>query len=391
MSPTADIKIAYTNDQLFPITETDAEQLMSAMAEVGKLDGVQVDFIFPAKWGEPGPTAEALADYYAVDQSFRVFARRSAYPSFRGLEKMSHGVVSLLHPAFKAADLLYTRNLPSALATLALTLKPVMYETFRPWPDQQKSLVPLLRWMVSNERLLGVVTHSALAGRSFLDIGMKEEKLLVAYNGYDPERMAPVLSKEEACERLGLPADKPQVSYVGHVTMGKGLGMMLDLAREIPEAIFVIVGSLGRGAVESLAESLVNVRIVPWLPFHDAIPYLYASDILFIPPSWDPLKKVGNTVLPIKTFQYMASGRAIFGPATPDLMELLKDGQNAVLVEPDNLDAAREALTALLADPERYRALGAKALADVADLTWARRALKLRHFIEERLLAAGAR
>ena len=198
MKRARDIKIVYTNDQLFPITETDAEQLMSAMAEVGRLSGAEVDFIFPQKWGALGPTADELAAYYEVEKSFRVFTQKSAFPSFRGLEKLGHGVATLFHPVFKEADLLYTRNLPNAMAALALTRKPVMYETFRPWSRQRKSLVPLLRWMVASERLLGVVTHSALAGQSFLDIGMPKEKLLVAYNGYDPDRMQPVLDKEAA-------------------------------------------------------------------------------------------------------------------------------------------------------------------------------------------------
>ncbi len=384
------IRIAYANDQIFPLNETDAEQLISAMSAVGGLDRAEVCLLLPARFGAAGVTAEELAEHYEVAGNFRVATRRSLFPSVRGLEKTGHALATLRMPEYRGADLLYTRNLPTAMSALSFGDKPVVYETFRPWPRQHPSLTPLLRRLVTHRRFLGAVTHSKLAGQAFLDIGLAPEKLLVAYNGYDPKRLEPVLDRETAREMLGLPRERAVVTYLGHVRMAKGLGIMLELASRYPDAEFVIVGSTGEGEVERRAAAIGNVRVVGWKRFRDTSPYLYASDILFIPPTVGPLEKVGNTVLPIKTFLYMASGRAIFGPSSPDLLEVLESERNALLVTPDDPDAAARGLGGLLASPDERRRLGACAASDVAALTWERRAIKILGFLEERLAEYGA-
>jgi glycosyltransferase involved in cell wall biosynthesis len=81
----------------------------------------------------------------------------------------------------------------------------------------------------------------------------------------------------------------------------------------------------------------------------------------------------------------MASGRPIFGPATPDLQEVLKSGLNAVLVEPDDYDVALEALEALLKSDETLEELGRQAAYDVQAMTWDNRAVRVRDFMVEHM------
>jgi glycosyltransferase involved in cell wall biosynthesis len=231
------------------------------------------------------------------------------------------------------------------------------------------------------------VLHSDLARTSYENAGVAPDRLLTAHNGYDPERLEPRLSRTTARERCGLP-NRPTVTYAGRVTMEKGLGLMLDMARALPDVQFVIVGSEGEGEVERQAASLDNVRVVPWQPFDDTVPYLYAANVLLIPPSTKPLKEVGNTVLPMKTFLYMAAGRAILAPASPDLQELLRDGENAALVPPDAPDAAIRRLRTLLEAPNDCDRLGRAARSDIENHTWPRRAERVLHFIQHRRGAA---
>ncbi len=378
------MKIVYINDQIFPSHETDTEQILSMVSALGAL-GEDVELLLPVRWDRPPVTAQELARHYQVEWTFRAKSLPSVFPSFRGLEKLGHAGAGLFSRAAREADVLYTRNLPSAGAALRFGDKPVVYETFRPWPDQQPLLRPFLKWMARHPRLLLVVTHSRFAGDSFARIGLPPEKLMPAHNGYDPRRMQPVRTKEEARKFLGLPENRPVVTYAGHVNQAKGCGLLIEMARAMPETIFILVGSRGRGEVEQLAETAENVRIVPWQPFRETVPYLYASDVLIVPPTAGPLNKVGNTVLPIKTFLYMASGRTIFGPDTPDLKEILEDDRNAVLVPPDALPEAIQRLQALLNDSERLNRLGNTALEDARELTWENRALRILRRIREGL------
>jgi glycosyltransferase involved in cell wall biosynthesis len=93
----------------------------------------------------------------------------------------------------------------------------------------------------------------------------------------------------------------------------------------------------------------------------------------------------GHTVLPMKLYGYLAAGRAILAPATPDIGELLVDDQNAVLVPPSNLEQASHALAALLSDDARRARLARAAQETGKTLTWDARAERLEAFIRQRL------
>lgn len=375
--------IAYLTDQLLPQTATDTEYMISTVAAFGEV-GVEVTLVKPEHWWDPDPGRDAIAEYYQVDPTFEVASVRSVYPNIRGIEKVAQGLVGPCHPTARRADVLYTYTLPILLGALLVGTRPIVYETYRPWPYQQPWSAPLFRWIARHPRFLGAVLHSEHARTSYEDAGLDPNMLLAARAGYDPERLSPRLSRAEARTKCNLP-DRPTVTYTGRVTMGKGLDLMLDMARALPEVQFVIVGSEGQGPVEREAATLDNVRVVPWQPFDEMTLYLYAADVLLIPPSTTPLKEVGNTVLPMKTFPYMAAGRAILAPNSPDLQELLQDGENAALVPPDDPNAAIRRLRALLDEPDTRERLGAAARADIEDHTWPRRAERILHFIQRRM------
>ena len=375
--------IAYITDQLLPQTATDTEQMMSMIGGF-EAAGANVTLVKPEHWGEAEPGRDAIADYYQIESTFEVASVRSVYPNIRGIEKVAQGLFGPRHPAARRADVLYTRTLPILLGALLVGDRPVVYENYRPWPRQQPWSGPLFRWGARHPRFLGAVLHSDLARSSYVDAGVDPDLLLTAHNGYDPDRLAPRLSPSTARTRCDLPTERPTVVYTGRVTMEKGLGLMLEMAQALPDVQFVIVGSEGTGEVERRAASLTNVRVVDWQPFDAMVPYLYAADVLLIPPTVAPLKEVGNTVLPMKTFLYMAAGRAILAPASPDLQELLRDGENAALVPPDEPEVAIRRLRTLLDDPVQCDRLGAAALDDIEENTWPRRAKRILQFINER-------
>ena len=375
------------NDQIFPLRDTDAEQIISMMAAFAHA-GADMLMLLPRKWGRPAVTKQEIEVYYEVMVTFSIAAVRSSFPSFRGVEKISHGLRGTFANTFTSADVIYTRNLPSVLTSLIMSSKPVVYETYRPWPDQQRILRPIIRWITRHPAFLGAVFHSKLAEDSFVKNGLPNNKSLVAYNGYNPKRMLPVLTKDAARRMLNLPIGSHIVTYTGSMRLDKGLDIILNMAGILPDIYFVLVGSCGYHEVEDRAQAIANVQIVPWQQFSETTPYLYASDVLIIPPTAQPLEKVGTTVLPLKTFLYMATLRPIFGPATPDLLEILKNDDNAVLVDPtDTVTSICMTLDQFLKDPGKQAQLAAKAASDVAALTWENRGRQVLSFIKKRLTA----
>ncbi len=383
------MRICYINDQLYPLSDTDAEQSVNMVAALGAA-GADVELLLPGAWGRRPPTVERLAAYYEVNPNFRVRTLRSVFPSTRSLEKLGHALAVAARGRPEAEAVLYTRNIPTVAACLLYTRRPVVYETYRPWPDQLRHTSWFFRWMMRHDRFLMAVLHSELAADSYSRRGCPRERLLVAHNGYSPTRIEPRLGPVEARAKTGLPQEGPVAVYAGHVSLDKGCGLLLDMAEDLPDLSLVIVGSRGMGPVEQRAATLPNVRVVPWQEYGATVPYLYAADVLLIPPTAGPLEKTGNTVLPMKTFLYKATGRPILGPDTPDLREVLKNGESGILVPPDDRRAATAALRALLEDPRRRERIGARAREESREQTWERRGQRVLTEMQQRIAATRA-
>jgi glycosyltransferase involved in cell wall biosynthesis len=198
--------------------------------------------------------------------------------------------------------------------------------------------------------------------------------------------MAPRLDCLDARIWLDLPIDVPLVVYTGHAGPEKGIEALVEMAARLPRAHVVIVG-VDPGTsqsqwLEQLAEraGAKNILLRPRVRAADVAPYLYAADCLVIPPTDEPLRRFGRTVLPMKVFTYLAAGRPIVAPRLPDIQEVLTDGVSAVLVPPDVDNAAAE-LGKLLTDRGRQERLAANALAQSARYTWGARASRIVQFL----------
>ncbi len=378
------LRITYVFDGQIPDTEADTEQVANTVAALGRR-GMEMTLLIPGTEDGPGNPA-ALAEYYHLEGTLRIEHLRWRYRGLRLLEKWSHARRAAGHPTVTGAELAYTRNLPAAWTLLGAGHR-VVYEHFRPWGDQVPPLQPVLRHILRHPNLVGAIFHSHHTLTSYHRLGIPDARMMVAHNGWDPARMTPRLGREEARALTGLAPEPFTVVYTGRMNLRKGLDILLAAARAAPEIQFVLVGSEGEGPVEREARTIANIRVVPWQRSRDLPPWLFAADVLVVPPSLEPLQRHGTTVLPIKLFLYLAAGRALLAPRAPDTAELLTDDRNAALVEPGDVGATVAALRGLAASPERAARLSAGALATALDLTWDARGGRIVEFLSRRRTA----
>lgn len=377
------MRITYLFDRPLPANETDSEQAIHTIAALARA-GADVTLVLPAKKGAP-PDADAIRAHYCVRGSFRIEGVTQPVLWQSDARKLWHATFARARAT--NADVLYTRNFPTLFAA-ALSNRPYAYETYRPWFDQFRPLAPAFRAALSAPLALGAVLHSAYAAGRYASIGIDPERLAVVHNGYDPELLRRAPERDEARRELGLPRDRPIVAYTGHVNATKGIETIVSMAERAPRALFLLVGHDGKaGLIERLARRVPNVQLVAWQPFARVAYYLKAADVLLLPPSDRGLALIGNTVLPMKLFQYLAAEKPILAPRTPDLVELLQDDKNARLVAPGDVEGAARALNHLLDDPALSSRLAAGARASSRNLTWDARAQKILRFLEARLTA----
>jgi glycosyltransferase involved in cell wall biosynthesis len=340
----------------------------------------------PEGRADPSLSADELRSYFHVEGDFRLVQRASppvsgkVVPSTLWLRRLFRD------PEVLRSSMVYSR-IPNMLVMGGGSPIPFATDHYRPWPDHWPWLRPFIRRTAAKRHCLGLVIHSHFAAGSYARCGVDPARVLVAHNGANPRRMAERLGKAEARRLLGLPEGRAIALYAGRVNRKKGLGTLLELARLRPDILFVIVGSKGHGPVEEAAARHPNVRIVGWQEPGRLAPWLYAADLLLIPPTRAPLETHRNCVLPIKLFQYLAAGRPILAPVAPDTAELLEDGTNALLVPPDDVEAAVAAVDRALTDSALAARLSHNAQQAGERLTWDARAGKILPFLRTRLEA----
>ena len=360
------------------------EQSIRTVAALARR-GHDVMLLMPQRAADPTLSVADLRAWFGVDGDFRLVQRRSAWvgpglgTSLMWLRQFRDD------PELRGAELLYSR-IPAMLAAGPMFPLPFATDHYRPWPDQWPLSRPLIRHAAWHRRCAGLVLHSHYAAAAYRRAGIPEERILVAHNG-SPAVAA--ISKADARAEMSLPADRAIVVYAGRLRDDKGLDALFALADRRPDVLFLLVGSEEDGPIEREAADRANVRVAPWCEASALARWLQAADVLIVPPARAPLERFGNCVLPMKLFAYLAAGRAILAPASPDTAELLRDEENALLVPPDQPQAAAAALDRLLHEPGLAGRLGAAARRLSADFTWDRRAEKISAFLEARLAAIG--
>ncbi|MBU1219131.1 glycosyltransferase [Myxococcota bacterium] len=387
------MKICTICDDHFPSYWTATNQVITTASNLGKI-GVEVDLMIPVMGKNIFKSRERrlrqLCEFYGVEPTFNLKDFFTVWPTNQlRVEKLTHGLVSPFYAALGKYDLVYTRHVIPVLITLAVGGRAI-FETYRLLPEEYPSTIPLLRWASSQPGFLGITTHSELSRNVFIEAGVPPEKVKALHNGYDPEEFKPEMTRAEARRLLGLDEDKYLVVYTGHMTAIKGIEILVDIAEQVPEVDFLLVGGPTEEDVKRVrdiaaSKGLKNVNIQGWVNPHKVPPYLYAADILVIPPTSKPLRIHRRTVLPIKLFNYLAAGRVILSPELPDTSELLQHGVNSWRIEPDDPAIAAEAIRMIKEDPILAGELAQRAKEDSRKYTWYQRAINLRNYMEERL------
>jgi glycosyltransferase involved in cell wall biosynthesis len=124
-----------------------------------------------------------------------------------------------------------------------------------------------------------------------------------------------------------------------------------------------------------------NVHFAGFVPNHELPTYLAASDVLLMPYQRQVAVYggVGDSsayMCPMKMFEYMATERLIISSDLPVLHDTL-NASNAVLCDPEDVDAWETALRRAMDDPAWAAGVARKARRDVEAHTWQLRARRI--------------
>jgi glycosyltransferase involved in cell wall biosynthesis len=366
------MKIACITTSVIPSSSANSIQAMKvvhALKELGQDVRLWLPEFKQAGWPE-------LADLYGLRSPFPV----DWLPFRSGLKQYDFSWQAVNLARRWGADLIYTWSLQAARFAL-LCGKPAVME-FHDFPMGRLGPYLFKGYIHSKNPRLTLCTTRALAEGLEEDYGFhfEEGQLQIAPNGVELERYQNLPAPQAARQQLGL-KDGLTIGYSGHFYPGRGMGVLLDLARALPQVNFLLMG----GRPEDVApwqaqfeqDGLHNVTITGFIPNSRLPLYQAAADILLMPYkkaiSGSSGGNIARVINPMKMFDYLASGRAIAASNIPVFHEVLND-KNAYFCEPENAQDWIKGVGKLVQDQALRARLGKQAKQDAAQYTWKRRA-----------------
>lgn len=297
------------------------------------------------------------------------------------------GVDLRIVPDIAGADLVHSHtwyaNMAGHLASLLHGIPHVLsahsLEPLRPWKAEQLGGgYALSSWVEKT-------AYEAAAAIIAVSEGMRQD-ILRSYPDVDPAKVKVVHNgidvsmwtrdeDHDAVRALGIDPDRPSVVFVGRNTRQKGVPYLLRAAAKLPEDVQLVL-CLGAADTPELAAETARlieelqrqrsgvVLIERMLPRNELIQVLSHATAFACPSIYEPLG--------IVNLEAMACGAAVVASATGGIPEVVQHGETGLLVEIEQvtdgtgtpLDPEKfvgdfaAALTEVVSDPERARAMG---------------------------------
>lgn len=197
-----------------------------------------------------------------------------------------------------------------------------------------------------------------------------QDKCLVLPNGVDLDLFKPA-NRDECRRCLGIEPSAFLVICVGNIVERKGQNRLVESIERLsnPDVKIVLVG---RGVLPVKSQQIIFQGFVD----HKELPnYLCASDVYVIPTRWEGCC---NSII-----EAMACGLPIISSDRSFNWDILNK-DNAILVDPDNIDEIGKAIQTLYVDKALREKLGIEAYKTAQGLSIAERAKKIIEFICER-------
>jgi len=358
-----------------PSPTANSIQVMKACQALRQL-GHEVKLWVPAF--EASLDWDRLAAFYGLQTRFEV----GSIPASSQFRRYDFSLKAVLKAKSTKADLLYVWPLQAAVIGLLLNI-PVALEVHGP-PEGKfgVKLFWLLRRIPGKKRFLSIT-------RALVNLLLRQDQkpfrdreVVITPNGVDLERYQSLPEPSLARENLQIPQILT-AGYTGHFYSGRGIGLLLELARRFPQVQFLWVGGqepdvhLWKQQLDR--ENITNVRLTGFIENKSLPLYQAAADILLMPYEQVITGSSGGNSAeycsPMKMFEYMACGRAIISSDLPVIHEVMNDS-NCVFCPPSNVESWANALQMLLENLDTRNRLGAQCKQDVQGYTWLKRAEK---------------
>jgi glycosyltransferase involved in cell wall biosynthesis len=145
-----------------------------------------------------------------------------------------------------------------------------------------------------------------------------------------------------------------QFAFLGRLDRVKGVDILIDALRRVPQLAIsldvyaVVQGPSARDMEARLRRKAAGdprIRFLPPLPASEVVERLRVYDALLVPSQW---LETG----PLVVYEAFAAGIPAIGSNLGGIAELVKDGENGLLVEPHSVSSWTKAIAGFVENPD---------------------------------------
>ena len=224
-----------------------------------------------------------------------------------------------------------------------------------------RSLQPFARSV--EKRLLRTADRTLFINHELQDygiaLGARQETASTIHTGVDLERFHPRNEPDRLRQEYGFRSDDVVFTFIGWLYEFTGIDAIMQALPELPAAAKLLIVGVGEAEarLRHLATELgIGMRVVftGRQPYESIPAFMAAADICLL---FSEINQVTRHIVPIKLYEYMASGKPVLASKLPGVMREVPPGNGVIYARADTLLSA---LTKLLA-PETRRQEGEQA------------------------------
>jgi len=359
------MKILYLSNSTIPSYTANSIQVMKMCEAFTSLGN---DVVLVSRFNEKYLNVKVNDDlkYYGIKDQFKLlkFNHNNKFlKTFLFLKKILNEV---------KPDIIIGRDISVCIASILFGYSPII-EIHAPLNNKNKKLFKLLKHKIRKV----IVISDALKKIIVNQLPELAGKILIAHDGVDLEDFK--LKKNKIKNK------KFTVGYIGSLYKGRGVELIFNIAKQLPNLEFVLIGGneedvkLRKQQLDKC--NLHNVTLLGFVNPGEVRKYYNQFDVLLMPYQKNTSihqNGVDTTkwMSPIKMFEYLASGVPIISSNLPVLCEVLNN-RNSILVHPEDLDEWIEAIKKIKNDLVLSKYLVDNALNDIKKYSWNERAKKI--------------
>lgn len=361
------MKITYIITSIIPSKFANSVHAMKMCSAISK--NHEIELVIPRRNDIEEKDVADVYKFYGVDKTFKI----TKVPFIKKVGVFILALMGCMIAKKNKSDLVFTREVVTAYFSTLFGI-PTIFETHSPFISERSiEKYFFKKAMLSNSTLKVIVISQALKDIILENWPMvSADKIMVAHDGADIPNELP--SKITKIQKIG---------YVGHLYKGRGIDLIVDVARKLPDHEFHIIG----GHAEDITYWKDETKELSNIVFHGFVAPSEAErlrsemDVLLAPYQDKVFVKSGmNTVKwmsPLKVFEYMASGRPIICSKLSVLQEVLNN-ENSILCDPNNSDEWVDGIKKLEDDISFANKISTQTYNDLKDhYSWFKRSVNI--------------